>query len=167
MTRQKPVFFDWALWFEWIMATTLGWVLGRLLFPNLSIVTIGLALGVLQWFILQHRIRQPWRWVLATTLGWSLGAMFLFIAIPNSIEFIAGLVVGLTTGSAQWLVLRREVYWAGWWIIINVVACTTGLALLSGFLLTGAMAGAITGFAMELLLRFPKPGKTNSTGDPA
>jgi predicted branched-subunit amino acid permease len=48
MRRQKPVFFDWALWFEWIMATTLGWVLGRLLFPNLSIVTIGLALGILQ-----------------------------------------------------------------------------------------------------------------------
>jgi hypothetical protein len=31
------------------------------------------------------------------------------------------------------------------------------MALLPGFLLTGAMAGVITGFAIELLLRYPKP----------
>ena len=160
MARQKPVFFDWALWFEWIMATTLGWVVGRLLFPNLSIVTIGLALGVLQWFILQRRISQPWRWILATTLGWALGAIILFVALPDGMDFTAGLVMGLTTGIAQWLILRREVYWAGWWIVINVVAWTTGMALLPGFLLTGAMAGAITGFAIELLLRYPKPASS-------
>lgn len=91
--------------------------------------------------------------------------MLLLIVIPNSIEFVAGLVVGLTTGIAQWLILRHEVYWAGWWIIINVVGWTTGMALLPGFLLTGAMTGAITGFAMELLLRYPKPGATNFTSD--
>lgn len=122
-----------------------GWVLGRFLFINLSIVSIGLALGILQWFILQYRILQPWRWILATMLGWTLEAMILFIAIPNSMGFITGLMIGLTTGSAQWLILHREVYWAGWWITINVVDWTIGMALLPGFLSTGAMAGAIKG----------------------
>lgn len=144
-----------------------GWVLGRFLFINLSIVSIGLALGILQWFILQYRILQPWRWILATMLGWTLEAMILFIAIPNSMGFITGLMIGLTTGSAQWLILHREVYWAGWWITINVVDWTISMALLPGFLSTGAMAGAIIGFAMELLLHFPRHAETNSTSDNA
>ena len=93
--------------------------------------------------------------------------MLLLIVIPNSIEFVAGLIVGLTTGIAQWLILRCEVHWAGWWIIINVVGWTTGMALLPGFLLTGAMTGAITGYALELLLRYPKPIETDSTSDGA
>lgn len=165
MARQKPVFFDWALWFQWIMATTLGWVLGRLLLPNLAIVTIGLAIGVLQWFVLQHRIHDPWRWILFTALGWAVGAIPLFIALPDGMDFVAGVIMGLTTGTAQWLILRREVYWAGWWIALNIVGWSTGMGLLPGFLLTGAMAGAITGIAIELLLRFPKPRETISAGD--
>jgi hypothetical protein len=147
------------------MATTLGLILGRLLFPNLSIVTIGLALGVLQGFILQHRIRDPWRWILATTLGWAVGAVILLLTLPNGMDFIAGVVMGLTTGTAQWLILRREVNWAGWWIALNIVGWSTGMGLLPGFLLTGVMAGAITGFAIELLLRYPKPKEPISASD--
>ncbi|HLE14729.1 MAG TPA: hypothetical protein VI776_08275 [Anaerolineales bacterium] len=36
--------FDWALVFLWMMATTLGWVLGRTLLPNLAIIVTGPAL---------------------------------------------------------------------------------------------------------------------------
>jgi uncharacterized YccA/Bax inhibitor family protein len=54
-------------------------------------------------------------------------------------------------------VLRSELDWAGWWIVISVVAWTTGMALLPGVMLTGVMAGAITGLALILLIRFPKP----------
>jgi hypothetical protein len=147
--------FDWAFWFQWIMATTLGWVLGRFIFPNLAIVTIGLGLGILQWFVLQRRIRNARLWILSTTLGWVFGTLLILTFIPEGMDFVAGAAVGISTGASQWLVLRREVRWSGWWIVINVVAWTTGMALLPGVLLTAVIAGCITGFALELLLRSP------------
>ena len=45
---------------------------------------------------------------------------------------------------------------AGWWIVINIIAWTTGLTLMPGFLLTGAMAGALTGLAMDLFCAIPR-----------
>jgi hypothetical protein len=157
MPRLNTTFFDWALWFQWIMANVLGWILGRFLLPNLAIVTIGVALGVLQWLILLHRIRNSQWWILATILGWTSGSLLILVALPQGMELFSGVILGLTTGTAQWLILRREVYWAGWWIVINLIAWTTGMVLLPGLLSTGATAGALSGVALELLLRYPKP----------
>lgn len=140
------------------MATSLGWVLGRFLLPNLAFVIIGVALGIFQWIILQQRLRDAWQWILATALGWSFGSIIVMFFMPNAMDFIAGVVIGITTGTAQWLILRKEFYWAGWWIVINVVAWTTGLALLPGILLTGVVAGLVTGTAIALLSQNPMPG---------
>ena len=148
--------FDWALWFYWLMATSLGWVLGRFVLPNLAFVTIGLGLGILQWLVLQKRFKNAWQWILVTTLGWTLGSVIVMSLIPDGMDFLAGLTIGITTGTAQWLVLRNELHWAGWWIVINIVAWTTGFALLPGLLLTGVLAGLITATALGLLYRFPK-----------
>ena len=63
MAKLKTLTFDWALWFQWIMATTVGSILKRLLAPNLAFVIIGIALGVLQWLVLQHRINNAWSWI--------------------------------------------------------------------------------------------------------
>jgi len=138
------------------MATTVGWPLGRFLFPNLAIFVIGLGLGILHWFILQHKIRKVWRWVLATAIVWTTGAAIILFLVQDGMEFFAGAVVGLTTGTAQWLVLRKEVNWPAWWIAISIIGWTTGMALLPGLILTGVMVGVITGIALELLLRYPK-----------
>ncbi len=157
MSESNVLPFDWGLWFQWIMATTVGWVLGNFLLPNLAFVTIGLALGLLQWLVVQHNLRKSWQWIIATTLGWLLGSTISKFAIPAGMDFLAGLVIGVTTGTAQWIILRRQVYLAGWWIIINIVAWTSGLAFLPGILLTGVVVGVITSIAIGLLLRFPKP----------
>lgn len=138
------------------MATTVGWVLGRFLLPNLAFITIGIGLGVLQWLILQYRIKHAQQWILATIFSWTLGSSVILFLMPDVNDFIAGLVIGVATGTGQWLVLRRELHWAGWWIPINVVAWTTGMALLPGVILTGIMAGLVTGIAIELLLRTPR-----------
>jgi hypothetical protein len=161
MASSKSPTFDWAFWFQWLMATSLGWVLGRFLLPNLAFVIIGVALGVLQWITLQQRLRHAWRWIVATAVGWSLGSGIILFFMPNVMDFIAGVVIGITTGTAQWLILRREFYWAGWWIVINVVAWTTGLALLPGILLTGVVAGFVTGTAIALLSQNPKPATSS------
>lgn len=160
----KNIELDWAFWFQWIMATTLGWVLGRFLLPNLAFVLIGITLGVLQWFVLQHRIQKAWRWILATVAGWTVGSTLVVFLAADSMEFFAGVILGVTVGTAQWLILRKEFHWHIWWIIINVVAWTTGIALLPGLLSTGAMIGAITGIALGLLLQFPKPAQIEHTG---
>jgi hypothetical protein len=143
-----------------MMATAVAWVLGRLLLPNLAFVVIGIALGVLQFFVLQHRLRRAWRWIPATILGWWLGAVIVTFLLPSSMDFLAGVITGLSLGVAQWLVLRRELAWSAWWIVVNIVAWTTGYALLPGVLLTGVMAGLITGTALGLLLMLPRPALT-------
>lgn len=139
------------------MATTLGWFVGGLILSPLSFVISGFLVGILQWLVLQGRIRNPWRWIVATTAGWTAGFLITFFGIPSQFEFVNGVVIGLMTGLAQWVVLRRELNWAGWWIIFSIIGWTTGLTLFPGITLSGTMAGILTGLALEILLRHPKP----------
>lgn len=155
MPEQKLFSFDWALWFLWIMATTLGWLVTNFLAPGVSYIAAGFAISLLQGFVLQGRIHRILPWVVAGTAGWTIGWMIVFFALPENLEILDGLAVGLAMGIAGWLILRREVHWAGWWIVMSIVGWTTGLALLPGFLSTGSIAGALTGIALEFLLRNP------------
>lgn len=155
MSSYKILAFDWFFFFQWLMATTLGWILGRFLLPNLAFATIGIGLGIFQWLILQHRISHAWQWIITTSFGWVIGSSIIMTILPDGMDFLAGLLLGIGVGVVQWLILRREVHWAAWWIVINIVAWTTGMAFFSGILLTGVIVGLITGFALELLLRNP------------
>lgn len=164
MPEHRAFSFDWALWFMWIMATTLGWLVTNFLAVGVAYVAAGFAISLLQGFVLQRRISHVFRWVIAGTIGWAIGWLIVLFAIPDGLEIINGLVVGLAMGIAGWLVLRREVHWAGWWIIMSIVGWSTGLALLPGFLSTGSTAGALTGIALEFLLRNPiKPSSPKNT----
>jgi hypothetical protein len=89
--------------------------------------------------------------------GWLLSLLLAPPGTGNFEAWVAGSLTGLGVGIAEWLVLQQEVRWAGWWIILSVVAWSTGLAFLPGFLLTPIVAGGITGLALELLLRNRKP----------
>lgn len=152
----KILSFDWTLLFFWIVATTLGWLVGGLILTGLTIITSGVSVGILQGLVLQGHIRRPWHWVIATTAGWTVGYIIMFFGIPRELEILDGVTIGLTTGVAQWVVLRRELQWAGWWVIFSVVGWITGLTLFPGVMLTGTMAGALSGLALEILLRYPK-----------
>lgn len=139
------------------MATTLGWLLGDLLLPNLSAISAGVGVSLMQWAILYHRIPRAWRWPLVTATAWIGGSILLLVAVPADVQLLlSGLFIGPVVGLGQWLILRREVHWAGWWIVISTMAWITGLTLLPGILATGAMVGAISGIALELLLRYPR-----------
>jgi hypothetical protein len=155
--KDKPAF-DAAFWFQWIMATTLGWLLGGYLLAHLPVLPGGIGTGVLQWPILYQRIPRAWRWMLATALSWLAGAFLLLLAVPGGLQqLLAGFVVGPMVGLGQWLILRHEVRWAGWWIVVSTMAWVTGLTLLPGALSTGALSGAMTGAALALLYHEPKP----------
>lgn len=160
MSSQDRPAFDAAFWFQWIVATTLGWLLGGYLLANLPILPGGIGAGVLQWPILYKRIPRAWRWAVVTALTWLAGALLLLLAVPAALQpWLGGLVVGPLVGLGQWLILRREVHWAGWWIVISTIAWLTGLLLVPGALSTGSLSGAITGLALMLLFRAPKSEK--------
>jgi hypothetical protein len=153
--KRRVTYFDWAILFQWMMATTLGWLLANILFAGLAVAAGGIAVGVFQWLVLQRRLNHAARWVLATAAGWSLGWGIGFFTIPAELPILSSLITGALTGGAQWLLLRSEVRWSGWWIAISAMGWTAGLSILPGMLLTGTVAGLVTGFALAQLLRNP------------
>jgi len=156
MSDTKLAAFDWAFYFQWIMATTLGWVLAQVLLPAVVLLAAGPIVALFQWFLLQRRIKVAWRWIAHSTIGWTVGVM-LILSVPAELDILIGPAIGLAAGVAQWLILREEIQWSVWWPAISLIAWTSGLSLLPGFLTTGALAGSITGVALELLLRYPIP----------
>ena len=143
--------------------TTGGWLFGWLLWPAVALAIVGVMAGAVQCVALAHRIPKAWRWFLATGAGWLAGVLVvLFIAGTGS---FAGLVIGTVTGTAQWMLLRKEVHWAGWWIVVSSLAWAAGITLapepekvlLPPVVLSGVMPSLITGITLELLLRAPKP----------
>jgi len=156
MRDQKAISFNWLVLFQWIMVTTVGWVLGTILLPPIDLAVSGIVIGLLQAIILQNYISRMRQWILASAVGWTAGWAITLAAVPNDFSLLAGVVLGAAVGVAQWLVLRREVQWAGWWIAISTLGWTAGLGVTPGFLMTGVTAGAITGLALDVLLQNPK-----------
>jgi hypothetical protein len=137
------------------MATTLGWFLGGLISSLLTFVIAGFLIGVFQWLVLQGRIARPWRWIYYSFFGWTIGYFITMFGVLREFEVFDGAIIGLTVGFAQWMILRSELRWAGWWIIFSIIGWTTGMTLLPGIMLTGTMAGVLNGIALEILLRHP------------
>ncbi len=141
--------FEWTYWLLWVLATTLGWVLGWVLLPGF---TVGLWVGLLQWFVLRQRVRQQsgW-WILASGVGWLVGSL-LAIVLPIEDPVLVGALLGLGISAGQWFVLRRWVHRAEWWVIISTLSWTVASFGLLGHSLVGTIAGGVTGWALQLLL---------------
>ena len=145
----------------------------------LIVIILGLAGGFMQWLVLRRRIAGTGWWVPASTLGFpvalviAVGAMRLG-GIPSPI--LLGVLFGILSGILPWLVLRRQVARAGWWVPAHLLGSLVGGAMgivafhvmaLIGFYqfpwaaagaMFGAGLGAITGITLVWLLRQPVPG---------
>lgn len=131
------------------------------------------GLGLAQAAVLASRIERAWRWAVASILGgvigWTLfftllGSAGGFDRIPESVAgLVAGTSLGLALGLSQWLILRRCVSRAGWWVLASVVGlalCMFVAFLMGGegreliaLSLSGLLAGPLTGLALVWLLR--------------
>ncbi len=151
---------DWALWFYWIMATTLGWLVGALLFNGIPLVISGVAIAAFQWSVLYKRIRKSWRWLVFSSLAWIGGYILYILLIPGQVDILLGPFLGAVLGVVQWLILRSELEWAGWWIPISILAWTTSLTFMPGLLTSGALPGALTGLTLVILFRYSSPLET-------
>jgi hypothetical protein len=87
---------------------------------------VGLLTGLLQYGLLRRYLPQMGGWVAATSGGWLLGAFLALL--PGWLNWTnplftmdsAFIVMGLSIGAGQWLLLRRHLPRAGWWIAANV-----------------------------------------------
>ncbi len=140
-----------VLWLKWILATTLGWWLGWGLAGE---VGAGLAVGAAQWLVLRPVLSPAWGWVAATWLGWlaGLALMLTGMVIPPDATFLAGALTGGLSGSLQWVLLQKFGARARWWAAVNAIGWGLGYAGLLGSPLAGAVAGAISGMALNRIL---------------
>ncbi len=111
--------------------------------------------------------RQPWLivtlWVLATMAGVVLGVLGVLSlvtrlalsqtsALPTNL--IGGAGLGIVLGLTQWLVLRRYVASAGWWVPASILGAACGAAL--GMAAADALGPMF--FAMDVSSVRPAPG---------
>ena len=165
----------------------------------------GIVVGTAQWLVLRRPFESMrWRvWVLATAIGafvaWTLGMIpstFIFTgadtagAAPAQMSDLMvyalaaamGLVLGSILGVPQWLVLRRHLPKAGWWVLANALAWMVGmvvvfvgtnfippegisisvaLMLLLFLFAAGATVGAVHGLVLIWLLRSRSLSRVN------
>ncbi len=103
-------------------------------------------------------------WVLAGTVGWAVSGRVIAVGSYRDI-IVAGYTGvaagGIVVGVLQWLVLRRQVARAGWWVLASTVGWVVGgpVGAFVGWPALGAVYGAITGSALVGLLRQPVPAR--------
>lgn len=135
---------------------------------------MGATGGYFQWIVLRERVTGVGLWWSASALGFgsAMGALTASNADENYAigVVLMGSVLGIMTGIPQWLVLRRKVPRAGWWLVASCIGSLVGLldfrfvlalgeagkwtqAILTFGLVFGAGYGAITGTALVWLLR--------------
>lgn len=113
----------------------------------------GAIVGWAQWFVLRRAIVGITRraWMMATVIGaviaWFLGSLPALLSSlssgdtsraieepPQGVVLLLavglGLVAGLILSAAQWMVLRRYVAKAWWWLPANAIAWAAGMPIL-------------------------------------
>ena len=178
---------SWLFLLLWVLATVIGAGLGftsglylgnRLpASPILPVIILafflvnfaGIAATCLQWVVLSIFIKRSFAWLVTGLIGWCFpfaAILLLFVHITGqSADLIAA--GGLTAGFLQWLIMRKWVPRAGWWILANTIGWTLVVVLLSrpapfqlpsswgywSMLPLPFFPGVITGITMILLMR--------------
>ena len=180
-----------GFWLWWLFATLVGIIIGMAivflgltpLHNNSSHVAqavrgfvigaaFGATVGTAQWFVLRRYFDRVGWWILLTFLGWvaywELINMNLLVK-AQGIAFIPDLlnlaIFGVILGVLQWLLLRKKIHSAGWWVLANIVGMMLGSLVIDTIdtvlqgdspfdFITGSIVLAIiTGVCMVWLLK--------------
>lgn len=182
-SHAKP---DWRFAIVWALANGIGFGLGQSIIYFLSLFSsihepvlytpIAIStliqfafIGVIQWAVIQHhfpRIERWHGWVIAAVFGGGMGNL-LTMGMVSGISYLTptillAIILSLAIGLIQWLVLRRQIRRAGWWVVANLLGWVLSMAIVeslarsrSGFswLLIGFVYGAITAPILTWILR--------------
>jgi hypothetical protein len=176
-------------WLTWFLASVIGYGMGAILSMSISWrffptgdaakgITLGIVMGAtggyFQWVVLRERIAGAGLWGSVSALGFGLAMGTVIAADAGENYAIAVVLIGTIYGAAggilQWLILRRNVPRAGWWLLVNLLGSLVGaiafpiavlisetgnwdLATMTLGLGFGAGNGAITGATLVWLLR--------------
>jgi hypothetical protein len=141
-----------------------------IIFPS-----IGFSVGFLQWLNLRRRVSWASMWTWVTAAGWiiSIPLALLLYTWLRSIsasafvdvwgKTIQATMIAILIGAIQWLLLRRYISRAGWWIFANLIgwnaaSLISGAGAMVGVLDSipmGISVGAVTGLALAWLLQQP------------
>jgi hypothetical protein len=139
------------------------------------VLFVGLLTGEAQYGLLRRTLPRMGWWVPATVGGWLLG--LLVAIIPGWLHLekafnldLVFILIGLSIGAAQWLLLRERLPRAGWWIAANALGWGL-LALVTqgnsidqyGLFILGLLPACATAATLALLMK-QVPGGVNSTG---
>ncbi|MFN2121921.1 MAG: hypothetical protein ACK2UP_00325 [Candidatus Promineifilaceae bacterium] len=133
------------------------------LFAYILLSVAGLLVGLVQYALLRRYLLQIGWWILVTVLGWTVGYLLNdgLMQVVSRLwsmevyfnghwsEYVIFLLLGLSIGFWQWLVLRGRVPQAGWWIWANI----TGWALFALIYVNADRLG------IELFVLESLPGK--------
>ena len=169
----------------WVAATVVGWAIGFFVCEALKAfvstflvdgLIVGTFIGIAQGLVVRRGIAPMGWWVFVTIAGFGVGlaageALALNLAGPLGVA-VTGVIIGAAVGIAQWLVLRRGLAQAVWWIPANIAAWGLGWTLIRlvddaattstlVIYLVGAagaaVAGIITAIALISLMRRSLP----------
>jgi hypothetical protein len=172
---------EWGTLLAWVVATTVGWVVGFAVCEAFSAflkslnsdgLVIGTGVGIAQWLVLRRQLQPAGWWILASIIGFGIGKV-LGDQVAASVgglvgSALGGGAIGLVAGALQWLVLQRKVVSSGWWVLASTIGWAIGWMIIgttdesggapseSAYLVGSvgaAVAGVITGTAMVRLLR--------------
>lgn len=144
-TPTKIVKVGMGFWFKWVWANIWGLIRASILgtavyfiakpygfmFSGFASCTIaGLILGRAQSSVLQNQVKLP-SWWLGTTLSFCT-AFVLSVYFPLTRAIF---LIGPAIGFIQWMILRKEVKRAGWWVLVNTFGGWFDCGIISGWFL--------------------------------
>lgn len=162
---------EWGFWLQWVLASILGFAMGAaignavtdLIFTAL----FGAVGGFMQWLVLRRQIDAVGWWVLANTLGFAIAPLAAIAGVmvmsqvmsldgnPLTATILLGVIFGVLSAIMPWLVLRRQLARAGWWVPAHLLGSLVGgglgivafhtMSLIRFYQFAWAAAGAMFG----------------------
>jgi len=113
-----------------------GFIL-KTLISAVSGVILGTAVGGAQLFVLRNEVSGMNRWMVANLIGGVVGGVLAFPVADavgdamgfNMAVFAGSIVLGLSLGLAQMVILREHLSGSGWWVLAHAAGIPLGWAL--------------------------------------
>lgn len=145
-----------GFWIRWVVASAIGLLVG---FTAYFMLVVGFpveqgfvlktlasavggailsgAVGGAQMFVLRSKVSRMNRWMMVNLVGGIIGGV---VALPvadavgnamgfNMAVFAGSIVLGLSLGIAQVVILQGHLYGGGWWVLAHAAGIPLGWAL--------------------------------------